>query len=893
MKKKSANYRFWSIFSSLLGLIFILEMATGCRQSEHFISDSGYRQLVHQQFQKRMAAAAGREQALLEVFNQPVSLEEKEALEFLYAFMPLSDLANLDGRYFLNQVRSALAAKQFFSWGKIIPEDIFRHFVLPYRVNNENPDEARQLFFEELKERIKNLDMYQAALEVNHWCHEKVTYRATDERTSAPLATVKTAFGRCGEESTFTVAALRAVSLPARQVYTPRWAHTDDNHAWVEVWVDGRWYYLGACEPEPELNRGWFTGPAMRAMMVHTTVYGQYRGPEEIITRSELFTRINQLAIYAPTAQLKVQVKDAGGQPVSGARIDFCLYNYAEFYPVASQLSDEKGEAGITTGLGDMFIWAEKDGQIAWSKVTAGQASPPVLTLSNRELAGGQADFDLVPPVARDVPPLDQTKVEENNRRLRQEDAIRQAYEATFITEEKARQWAQDKGFPAETVWPYLQKSRGNWPEIIQFLENLKPDEKDYGLRLLGTITEKDLRDTPAKVLLHHLSLRPEKMAGLDDETYVRYVISPRIGRELLTSWRSALQQKFSQSQQQTFRENPGLIEDWVRKNIKEDDSNYYNVPLFPDRVLELGLADSYSIKVLLVAIARTAGCPARINQVSGQPAFLLAGNWVEIKPEEKEIRAKTKETASLRLTYQPVAGLKLPVYYTHFTLGRFDGHRYQTLNYENNPLLASFPAELQLEPGQYSLITGNRQADGSVLCRLLFFKLQPGEKRNIDLIIRQEVSPPQVAGKFLANPEIMKFEDKSPLNLKNITGQNNFILLLIEPDKEPTKHLMEEIQTLASSFSDWPGQLIVAIAKDRLPPDFQPGTYPNLPARSVVVYDFKNQLQSAIGQALKLTSADLPLAVAVRSNDEIVFYSQGYRIGLAEQLMKTLVFLK
>jgi len=65
-----------------------------------------------------MAAAAGREQALLEVFNQPVSLEEKEALEFLYAFMPLSDLANLDGRYFLNQVRSALAAKQFFSWGK-------------------------------------------------------------------------------------------------------------------------------------------------------------------------------------------------------------------------------------------------------------------------------------------------------------------------------------------------------------------------------------------------------------------------------------------------------------------------------------------------------------------------------------------------------------------------------------------------------------------------------------------------------------------------------------------------------------------------------------------------------------------------------------------------------
>lgn len=71
---------------------------------------------------------------------------------------------------------------------------------------------------------------------------------------------VKTAYGRCGEESTFTVAALRSVGIPARQVYTPRWAHTDDNHAWVER-ADGEWYFFGACEPEPVLNLGWFNAP--------------------------------------------------------------------------------------------------------------------------------------------------------------------------------------------------------------------------------------------------------------------------------------------------------------------------------------------------------------------------------------------------------------------------------------------------------------------------------------------------------------------------------------------------------------------------------------------------------------------------------------------------------
>ena len=56
---------------------------------------------------------------------------------------------------------------------------------------------------------------------------------AQQMRTSSPLQSAKTAFGRCGEESVFTVAALRTVGLPARQVYAPRWSHSDDNHAWV------------------------------------------------------------------------------------------------------------------------------------------------------------------------------------------------------------------------------------------------------------------------------------------------------------------------------------------------------------------------------------------------------------------------------------------------------------------------------------------------------------------------------------------------------------------------------------------------------------------------------------------------------------------------------------
>ena len=107
------------------------------------------------------------------------------------------------------------------------------------RVNNEHLDTFRTTCYAELRDRVRGLSMYEAVLEVNHWCHEHVTYQPSDSRTSPPLSSMRSAIGRCGEESTYTVAALRAVGIPARQVYTPRWAHTDDNHAWVEAWVDG------------------------------------------------------------------------------------------------------------------------------------------------------------------------------------------------------------------------------------------------------------------------------------------------------------------------------------------------------------------------------------------------------------------------------------------------------------------------------------------------------------------------------------------------------------------------------------------------------------------------------------------------------------------------------
>ena len=198
----------------------------GCgNRYPHLIKDKKVREVVLKDFEARKVALLHNRQVdLLDVLPS-CTPEESEGIKFLYAYSTLSDLCNYNWVFFREEVRFALMARDSFPWGKSVSEQDFLHFVLPPRAGSENMDSARRVIFNELLPRLRGMSMKDAALEVNHWCHEHVVYQAADDRTSAPLATIRSAFGRCGEESVLTVTALRAVGIPARQIYTPRWAH--------------------------------------------------------------------------------------------------------------------------------------------------------------------------------------------------------------------------------------------------------------------------------------------------------------------------------------------------------------------------------------------------------------------------------------------------------------------------------------------------------------------------------------------------------------------------------------------------------------------------------------------------------------------------------------------
>ena len=161
-------------------------------------------------------------------------------------------------------------------------------------------------------------------------------------------------------------------------------------------------------------------------MLMHTKVFGRYNGPEEVMYRTPRYTEINVIDNYAPTAKADVAIVDADGKPVTDAKVEFKVYNYAEFYTVASKQTDADGKTFLTAGKGDMLVWASKDGKFGYSKLSFGKDNALTVKLDKTAGEAYTLDMDIIPPVeGANMPEVTPEQRAENNRRMALEDSIR------------------------------------------------------------------------------------------------------------------------------------------------------------------------------------------------------------------------------------------------------------------------------------------------------------------------------------------------------------------------------------------------------------------------------------------------------------------------------------
>lgn len=829
--------------------------------------------------------------AALQTANPPLNEEEERLLKHLFTYMPIHDLANCDGEFFVKHVRDSLKTREETAWGRKIPDYVFVNFVLPYRVNNENVDNSREVIREELMNRVKNLSMKEAILETNYWCHEKATYIGTDMRTVSPLTIMRTALGRCGEQSTLAVAALRSVGIPARQCYTPRWAHSDSNHAWVEAWADGEWYFFGACEPEPVLNEGWFRAPSTRAMLVNTRVSSDYTGPEEVCSDHPWWAEINLLDNYAHTKKITVKVVDEAGAPVAGAIVGFQVYNYAQFYPIVEKKTEANGEVILTTGLGDLLLHVRNEQGYGFSKISVADAETFEVVLYRKPELPDHVDWDMVAPAGHNSDSEVQVSDEERQKheaRVKEGVAIRTGFEATFWNEEKSAALAEELQLPADRVAHVLITAKGNGDEIAAFLKENKA-HGEWPLRLLESVREKDLHDTFRDSLTDHLEGALKHTAYQDNkELFDAYILNPRVYFEMIAPYRAFFQTTIDQADQANYHEDPARLVARLKNDIEivEQVDRYAGLGM-PVGTFQLKVTDRQSRDICFVAMARSFGIPARLEPFNLNAQYWHEGQWHDAAFETDT--AKHKEMyAKGTLFFDEVKqdSDQVAAYSQNFTVARLENGQYRTLTIPFGEKDV-YNKPFEVLAGQYRLTTGTRLSSGDVLVRCSFFTVEAGQEVHAPLIFRAEQVQVPVLGQLTA-ADLSKFPGAEQAMSIPASGA---VFAWLDPEREPTKHLLRELRELKIELDSWGGPIHLLVGDDKIMGELDTKGLPSGAAYTMDIGNaFSKQIQAAISD---IRANELPLVVVVDHEAQVRYIYEGYKLGIGADILKTVMNMK
>ena len=426
----------------------------------------------------------------------------------------------------------------------------------------------------------------------------------------------------------------------------------------------------------------------------------------------------------------------------------------------------------------------------------------------------------------------------------------------------------------AGTEGSTVKAARQNWQVIKDFQSHKN------GKDVISTLRPKDLCDISVEVLTDVTDNTPES----DSPLWKQYILAPRISNEMLTPYRKILGQAFA------GKDAIAIIQ-WIKDSISVDNShNPQKLCMNPEGVYRHRTTDAHSRDIFCVAACRSAGIAARIDEVTGKVQW--ADNeslWHDVHFGSTEEDSASQGTLSL--VYSDYRIKENPSYYSHFSLSRLQNG---TLSLQEFPEEATwkdtFAKGVQVDAGQYLLVSGTRMANGSVLAHLEFFGVKADATQKQPLKLRDNANELRVIGSFNCENYFTNYKGVHKTLLES-TGRGYYIAALIRDNHEPSAHILHECEEANIYLSQWPHLFVMLFPTQEELQSFRSHRrdFDDLPDNFIFGVADPETAEAMHIQELTHGSQVLPILMMADTFNRVVWFQQGYTIGIVDQIMSVI----
>ncbi|MDP2172407.1 MAG: transglutaminase domain-containing protein [Candidatus Cloacimonadaceae bacterium] len=598
---------------------------------------------------------------------------------------------------------------------KFEPE-FYLSYIARQTVSDERIEAYRKAFLDDglreiMQSSVDDIDLYR---KVSLWCVARLVFKQTSGRDQTPLdITQKSLYGRCEEMQILFVAAARTVGLASRPASTPWWAHSDNNHAWAEVFLEGEWHYTGDMEAAYFPDQTWFSGMIDKTVLILADG-SLASGDDEVLITGKYDTVINSIRNYAKerTRTLKLSIVAAAGEPLPKVSFGVMVYNWGSLRSLIWLETDAEGKFDLSVGRGAFYISAFKDGKKGLMLVPSGveENIDVSMTLSDKPFA--DEDLLLIYPSN----PMEWSQAPEIWN-----EGVKLA---------KAEWNVKHKSF-SERVLPFQAEHadslfvelcaavRGNYDQFLSFVLNNPPLTRQFMIYLLNEDPKFLWQASAEQFEALHTFFNKFDSEDYGDEELAS-LMGPNVHWEELP--RAAYSHKkkaqlypkaFVQKGKHDAKHLDKIMR-WQAKTYKIEGEKALSGLLSLEIAVKQKYLNALQYRMLSVSIARANGFSTQFTRIPNLIKVLLDGDWryYNVAKQALEDGAGTRNPQSFELKVSCVDELGFPLNAvdTQFSVNRYQDGAFYPIVYLEQKSKGVFGA--QVPQGKYYLQFGYRNGD-------------------------------------------------------------------------------------------------------------------------------------------------------------------------------------